>query len=171
MSDQTYRAIIGERTFDFTFEDGRLLMDGDPVDYTFAPTGDRRFSLILNGVSTPMVVEAAGESQMRVTIDGRTTLVRVQDEQALLLEEFGLAAPGAVAEREVRAPMPGLVLKLTVKEGDEVEADAPLLVLEAMKMENELRAPAAGVVQAVHVGEGDAVNKDDVLIEIDTDAD
>jgi pyruvate carboxylase subunit B len=63
--------------------------------------------------------------------------------------------------------MPGLVLDILVEEGDEVEAEQGLLVLEAMKMENELKAPSGGVVSAIHVADGDAVDKEALLIEVE----
>jgi pyruvate carboxylase subunit B len=63
--------------------------------------------------------------------------------------------------------MPGLVLDILVEEGDTVEAEQGLLVLEAMKMENELKAPSGGIVSAIHVTDGVAVDKEDLLIEIE----
>ena len=57
----------------------------------------------------------------------------------------------------ITSPMPGKVVKLLVAEGDEVEAGAPIVVVEAMKMENELSAPKAGTVQKLHVAQGDTV--------------
>lgn len=65
---------------------------------------------------------------------------------------------------EVKAPMPGLVLRVLVEPGQRVEAGAGLAVLEAMKMENQIKAPAAGVVAAVRVEAGKAVEKGQVLV-------
>ena len=73
----------------------------------------------------------------------------------------------AAADREIQAPMPGLVLRVLVAPGDAVEAGQGVVVLEAMKMENELTAPAAGTVAAVHAAPGDAVAKNDLLVEVD----
>src|SRR2546421_744162 len=66
----------------------------------------------------------------------------------------------------VRAPMPGLVVRVEVADGQRVEAGAGLVVVEAMKMENELRAPRAGVVQTVHVAVGQAVEKGMPLVTV-----
>jgi biotin carboxyl carrier protein len=65
------------------------------------------------------------------------------------------------------APMPGLVVRVNVTEGDEVAAGQGLVVMEAMKMENELRAPAAGRVSRVHATAGTAVEKGTVLVELE----
>ena len=70
-------------------------------------------------------------------------------------------APGAVT-----APLPGLVLRLEVKEGDSVQAGQPLLVMEAMKMENVVPAPYHGTVRQVFVSEGDSVAEGDPLVEV-----
>ena len=66
----------------------------------------------------------------------------------------------------VRAPLPGVIRKLLHKPGDAVEAEAPVLVLEAMKMENEIKAPVAGTIAEFFVVEGDSVNTGDDLFRI-----
>lgn len=76
------------------------------------------------------------------------------------------AGTHTASEGILTAPMPGLVSKVWVKVGDEVEAGQRLLVLEAMKTEQALRAPFAGVVHQLHVCEGEIVQEGSVLIEI-----
>jgi biotin carboxyl carrier protein len=72
----------------------------------------------------------------------------------------------AAAERSVKTPMPGRVVKLLVAVGDRVAAGQPVIVVEAMKMENELRAPAGGTVTDVRAAAGMAVETGAVLIVI-----
>lgn len=166
-----FRARLGDRSFDITLTagatEGAVAIDGRPVDVAFDPVGDATFALHVDGRSRTVHVAPAPDGRLRVTIDGRTVDVAVQDERALLMERFGLAAAETAGLREVRAPMPGLVLSVAVAPGQAVEAGSPLLVLEAMKMENELRAEAAGTVAAVHVGPGVAVGKNALLIEFE----
>jgi len=69
----------------------------------------------------------------------------------------------------LKAPMPGLVLRVQVRPGQRVSAGAGLVVLEAMKMENELKAPAPAVIKAVRVQPGAAVEKGQVLLEFDSE--
>ncbi len=64
---------------------------------------------------------------------------------------------------EVKAPMPGNVLKVLVAEGDSVEANQPMFIVEAMKMENEVTAPVAGTVQSIAVNAGDKVETAQVM--------
>lgn len=66
----------------------------------------------------------------------------------------------------IKAPLPGTILKIVVKEGDEIKTGQNLIIMEAMKMENQVLAEKDGLVSAIKVKEGDAVLQDDVLIEI-----
>jgi pyruvate carboxylase subunit B len=163
---QVYRALVDDREYDIAIQDDRLVVDGEPKDYTFEVLREGYVSMIVDGKSLPVSVEPIGENTLRVTIDGRRTEVQVKDERDLLVEEFGLG-DDAAAGGEVRAPMPGLVLDVLVDKGDEVAAEQGLLVLEAMKMENELKAPSGGIVTAIHATSGDAVEKDALLIAIE----
>ena len=72
----------------------------------------------------------------------------------------------AASSNAVLAPLAGSVARILVQEGDEIEADQVLLILEAMKMETEIKAPAAGTVSAILVAPGDAVQGGQALIEL-----
>lgn len=72
----------------------------------------------------------------------------------------------ASGDGRVKAPIPGLVTRLLVEPGQDVEPGQPLLILEAMKMENEIRAPRGGVVHQVHVSAGQSVARDALLMEV-----
>ena len=164
LSDGTFRAHVGDRSFDLRFEDGTLYVDDAPVDYAFDRVDDGYYALRVDGQSLPVVVEPQPNGSVRITAAGRRTDVRVQDEQALLLERFGLDSGAGAAERELHAPMPGLVLTILVEPGQAVQAGDGLIVLEAMKMENELRAQHDAVVAEVHVEPGEAVGKNALLL-------
>jgi biotin carboxyl carrier protein len=82
------------------------------------------------------------------------------------VEEHARDVPTGAGETAVRAPIPGVVLRLLAAEGEEVQPRQPLLVLEAMKMETPLLAPLAGVVRHVHVAEGDRVATGALLVEL-----
>lgn len=70
-------------------------------------------------------------------------------------------------EKRVEAFIPGTIQRIIVKEGQEVVAGTPLLILEAMKMRNEVLSPLNGVIRKIHVKEGEMVRKSKLLIEID----
>ncbi len=140
-------------------------VDGVPLDGRLAPLGGDAYLLVIDGRPRVVTVERDGRA-LRVTHGGTAVDVEVRSPADLLLERFGLDTADASAEREVRAPMPGLVLRMLVTPGQAVHAGEGVVVLEAMKMENELTAPADGVVAAVHAAPGAAVAKGDLLVEL-----
>ncbi len=167
MQDQFFRAEVGDRSYEIEFRGGAVFVDGEAAEVSFERVAEGYYSLLLDGRSVSVVVEASSGGSVRLHLGGRSIEVRVRDERALLLERYGIADADAAAEREVRAPMPGLVLAVLVEEGQAVQAGDGLVLLEAMKMENELRATGDGVVQRVHVEPGDAVGKSALLIEFE----
>ncbi len=170
MPSDTYRALIGDLVAELRLEAGRLVLNDTPHAYDFQRIHDGYYSLLIDGQSIPVAVQPVTDDRFRVTVRGHTAEVTVQDENDLLLERYGLEQAAGPAEREIRAPMPGLVLNIMIEVGQTVGAGEGLLVLEAMKMENELCAPAGGMIDAIHVAANDPVDKDALLIEIDTDA-
>jgi biotin carboxyl carrier protein len=72
-------------------------------------------------------------------------------------------APDELGPRKITAPMPGKVVRLLVREGDDIELGAGVAVVEAMKMQNEIKSPKKGKIQKILVSEGAAVNPGDVL--------
>jgi pyruvate carboxylase subunit B len=159
-----FQALVNDHPFDLALDGDDLSLDDAPVDATLKRIAPNEALLLLDGRSYPFTVEPQKDGTLRLTHAGRSFTVRVKTERDLLLEEFGVEDAGAAAERELRAPMPGLVLSVLVEEGQEIEEGAGLVVLEAMKMENELRAAAAGTVAAVHVEAGQPVGKNDLLV-------
>ena len=67
----------------------------------------------------------------------------------------------------MKAPLPGTIVQVLVKEGQKVDKNEAVLVIEAMKMENDIVAPEAGTVKAIHVAQGDSVPVDALLVEIE----
>ena len=155
----------GDLSQTLSYEGGTLRVDGEPVDARVSRLSAHTVLVVLDG--RPHVVTIADDGgTTRVTERGTDVEVSIKTETDLLLERFGLDAGDSAAEREVRAPMPGLVLRVLAAPGDAVTAGQGLVVLEAMKMENELRAPADGTVAAVHAAAGAAVGKNDLLVEL-----
>jgi biotin carboxyl carrier protein len=91
--------------------------------------------------------------------------LQLKDKYDDLLHSLGLDNLTAKKVNEIKAPMPGMVLKILVKDGDEVKKGDPLLVLEAMKMENILKSPTDGVIKKIAALTGVAVEKNQLLIQ------
>lgn len=92
--------------------------------------------------------------------------VKLKDDTDLLLEKLGISA-GTQKVQHIKAPMPGLVLAINVKEGDAVKKGDGLLVLEAMKMENLIKAQSDGTVKKIHIAKGAKVEKNQAMIEME----
>lgn len=103
----------------------------------------------------------------QVKINGNTYDIAITNELDLLIEEMGLSLGSLQMVNDIKAPMPGLIIEVNVKEGDEVKEGDYLLVLEAMKMENTLTAPRDGVVKSVSITKGETVEKNQLLIEME----
>ncbi len=88
----------------------------------------------------------------------------MQDDRSKQIEALTGQGRKVVHSGVVKAPMPGLVVRVEVIVGQEVSQGAGLVVVEAMKMENELRAQTRGVVEQIHVAAGDRVEKGAPLV-------
>ncbi len=160
-----YTALINDKSY--TIEIGAnnaVLINGEPRTVDFRNIeGTTFYSLLIDNHSWEVLVERNGD-EYRVLIDGELHVVDVQDERTRKLAKVEAKSSGSPGEVAVKAPMPGLVLNITVNVGDPVAAKQGILILEAMKMQNELRAPRAGVVKEIRVKEGEAVNQGQALM-------
>lgn len=102
-----------------------------------------------------------------VEINSSVFTVSVSGELERMIREMGLSAKISKEVKDIKAPMPGLILEVNVAPGQEVKEGDYLLVLEAMKMENTLTAPRDGVVKAVAVEKGQTVDKNQLLVEME----
>lgn len=97
-------------------------------------------------------------------INGKILRVAMQNEFDQLLEKMGIGNGSTGQVKDLKAPMPGLILIISVTEGQEVKKGDPLLILEAMKMENVIKSPADGIVKGIKIRKGDSVEKNQVLV-------
>lgn len=102
-------------------------------------------------------------------INGENKVVRILSPLDLRIEHMGYSSVSKATLSKLIAPMPGLVKSILVKEGDTIEKDQPLIVLEAMKMENVLTAPQPTSIKSIDVKTGQAVEKGGLLIQFNLD--
>ncbi len=121
------------------------------------------YSVLMDGKSYEIDVDENSGGDYSVLIGGEHFRIEITDEmKRKLLQILGESAGAATGE--VTTAMPGMVVKVLVQEGDQVERDQPLVILEAMKMENEFKAPMDSVVKAIKVREGETVEANAVLV-------
>ena len=138
---------------------------------TWTALGPRTWSVLVQGERFKVECEKGPDEKghLVVRINGVRSTVRVMDERTQLLEKMGMSVVAGAGSADIHAPMPGKVLQVLVAAGDEVEADAPLLVLEAMKMENVIKAVSSGKVSEVPASVGKAVEKGALLVGFESD--
>jgi biotin carboxyl carrier protein len=105
------------------------------------------------------------DKTVSLKINGHIHVVNVKDRFDLLLEKMGMSNVASARVNELKAPMPGLIVGISVQPGDAINKGDSLLILEAMKMENNLKAPGDGTVKMIRVAKGDRVEKGQVLVE------
>jgi biotin carboxyl carrier protein len=105
--------------------------------------------------------------KLQVEVDGEIFDVEIQDQLDQMLEEMGFGIAAGKLIEDIKAPMPGLVVQVSVVEGQEVKEGESLLVLEAMKMENSITLHGDAKIKKVHVKSGQSVDKGQVLIELE----
>lgn len=162
-----FKAIVNQKNFDLIAEDEGFIVNGEKVAADIVTISENYFHVILNGRSFTAEIVTVDRVAKLVTvkINGGQYEVTVKNKFDLLLEKMGMQNGAAGKMNFIKAPMPGLIIELKVKDGDVVKQNDPLLILEAMKMENVIKAPGDGVVKHVKVQKGNSVEKNQVLIE------
>ena len=102
---------------------------------------------------------------IQIRLGYKTATLQVKDRFDLLLEQMGMNTAGSGAIKNIKPPMPGLILDLKVMPGDEVKKGDIVLILEAMKMENIIKSPGDGMVKELKVALKQSVEKNQVLIQ------
>jgi len=143
-------------------------IDGRKITYEIQSLNCQTYLLRINNIFYEISTEKINNEKFSLLVKGKRfeTIARTElQERATKLIEDARVTFGSTTE--VKAPMPGMILKIRKQAGDEISKGESVLILEAMKMENDLRAPASGKIKIVNVTEGTAVEKGTVLFSID----
>ncbi len=152
--------------FDVQFEKDSIVLNNEKQNFSISKISDNVYH-VLNGTKSYNVelVELNDENKTGIIkVNGRKYECEVKDQFDDLLKSLGLDNLNVKKVNDIKAPMPGLVLKTLIEEGQSFKKGDNLLVLEAMKMENILKAPADGTVKQIKVKAGDKVEKNEVLL-------
>lgn len=155
--------------FEIDQQRGELRVNGNPVNPDWVKTGERTYHAIIENQSLTIELGAVDETGklLTVLVNGVKYQVALQNQYDALLKQLGMDKLATGKVNLIKAPMPGMVLRIDVKAGDEVKKGDALLVLEAMKMENVIKAAGDGVVKKVVAVERSAVDKGQVLVEFE----
>lgn len=162
-----YKATVGTEIFDIESKSDNITINGTPLNWDVVKIKEGYFHILHENKSYRAEVVKTDFSTKTFTLklNGTKYTVALKDKFDLLLEKLGMDNVNANKINSIKAPMPGLIIDLKVKAGDEVKQNDPLLILEAMKMENVIKSPGDAVVKAVKIKKGDSVEKGQILIE------
>lgn len=144
-----------------------LKVNQKPISWDLKWIGERKIHLIRGNESIEAELLSIDRETktLQIRIGYKTATLKLKDRFDLLLEQMGMSVNGVGGMKDIKAPMPGLILDLKVKPGDEVKKGDVVLILEAMKMENIIKSPGDGVVKDVKVALKQSVEKNQVLIQ------
>lgn len=165
-----YKAKVNNK-FDFKIEldkknASEVVVNEEQTSVDVIEVSKGSFSIIQNFKSYNAEVLHANyeEKKFDIRVNGNKYQIEVKDQFDELLHSLGMDNLASAKVKDVKAPMPGLVLDVLVIVGQEVQKDEPIIVLEAMKMENVLKSPTDGVIKAIPAVKAAAVEKNQVLI-------
>lgn len=145
----------------------KVTIDGNDFDCELALLNGRTYLLRIDKRFFEVSSDKLDNGNFSLLIDGNrfeTTIRSALQERASAL----LQQKTAVHKKtEIKAPMPGMVLKVNKKSGDKILHGETILILEAMKMENDIRSPLSGKIKEIFIEEGTAVEKGAVLFTIE----
>ena len=156
----SYVATIGEREVTISVEElgganYKVAIDGVEHVVDAHQVAGQLWSVLYRGASFVVDVTQLPTEEYEVLIQGDCHKFTLMNEQRRAMIRAG--GKGSAGKAMLTSPMPGKVVKLLVKEGQEVEAGEGVIVVEAMKMENELKSAVAGKVKEIFVEEGEVV--------------
>jgi biotin carboxyl carrier protein len=155
--------------FEIDTKSNQITLNGEPVTPDWTLIGEHKYHAIINNQSLTVELVNIDETgkQMSIVVNGVKYQVALQNQFDALLKQLGMDKLAAGKVNNIKAPMPGLVLRINVAVGDTIKKGDALLVLEAMKMENVIKAAGDGVVKKINAVEKTAVEKGSILIEFE----
>lgn len=163
-----YKATVnGDKSLEIKLgKDNNLTIEGKEISPDIVDLGKGKYHIIYNNKSVSVEVTSIDRvtKTVGVKMNGNSYTVALSTKMDVLLKSMGIDVVDTSASKEIKAPMPGVVIDVLVTEGAEVKKGDQLLILEAMKMENVLKSPSDGVVQSVAIAKGQTVAKNELLV-------
>lgn len=129
---------------------------------------DSKYHILNNNkaIKAELINKDFNSKQYTITVNSNTYHVKINNPLDQLIKELGFSLGNIKKLNDIKAPMPGIIIGIEVKEGDVVKEGDTLLILEAMKMENAITCPKDAIIKSIQVKTGDTVEKSKLLIEL-----
>jgi biotin carboxyl carrier protein len=156
-----YRVMVGQREYQVEVSDNALRVNGEQVQARLTPLNELGLFLLRQGErKLELHLRRQRDNSIAVLAKGRHVVAQVEKATSKMLGKAKISAG------DVIAPMPGIVVRTLVSEGDEVEKGEVLVVVESMKMQMEFRAPVSGRVEKVAVQSSSQVDKGTLMVRV-----
>jgi biotin carboxyl carrier protein len=161
------RITLNQQEYLFDKKAETVMLNGHAVNADVVKLDKNKFHVIINNSSYNIELLAKDENAKNqiILVNGQKQNVEIKDKYDDLLKQLGMDKLMGNKANLLKAPMPGLVLKVLVTEGQSVKKGDGLLILEAMKMENIIKATSDGMVKKIHIEEKNIVDKNQKMIE------
>lgn len=158
--------VNGKYTFEIKKQPEDYLVNGEDIKVEAISKGIKKMNLLYQNKAYQTEVLILDKERKILTIKVNSNIynLSIKDKYDALLHDLGLDSLMPTPLSELKAPMPGMVLSVFVKEGDEVLKGSNLLTLEAMKMENIIKAPADVIIKSVHIKPLDKIERNQLLV-------
>lgn len=159
-----YYVTIGDRTLEVELRGDEVVVDGASMAVDFGGEADAPLrSFLIDGASHRVAARADGEGRWSLHFGSLLVRAEVVDGRTRAIRAMTGKGAATLGPRPVVAPMPGMVVRVEVSEGDEVRGGQGVVIVEAMKMENEIHSQRDGVVSEVAIAPGQQVTQDQVI--------
>lgn len=152
--------------FEFSTDRNQTIINAEPVEPDMIKINANTFHVLHKSKSyrAELIAINKEEKSCAVKVGSDIYSMKMTDQFDELLHQLGMDNLNTVKLAEIKAPMPGMVLRIIASEGDEVEKGGNLFILEAMKMENIIKAPADVKIKNIKVKAGDKIEKNQVIM-------
>ena len=163
------RITLNQQEYLFDKKAETVMLNGHAVNADVVKLDKNKFHVIINNSSYNIELLAKDENAKNqiILVNGQKQSIEIKDKYDDLLKQLGMDKLMGNKANLLKAPMPGLVLKVLVTEGQAVKKGDGLLILEAMKMENIIKASSDGIVKKIHIVEKNIVDKNQKMIEFE----
>ena len=164
-----FQLIVNKNTYTVSRDDNQYTLDDANVNVDISEQANGLISVLIENKSYTAIVEKIDKKKKEVTIiiNGHNYTIAIKEPIDQLLSKMGLDLKANQKVEPIKAPMPGMILKILVEVGQKIEKGDGLIILEAMKMENILKASVAATVKSIKITEKTVVEKGAILIEME----